>query len=74
VFRGFGNSHGGLFSFVFSYSVSLVPVYVGAPYAFFIKFITYLKKKNTLYLWTVAFLSSLSVSFVDFLIRFSLPS
>jgi len=29
---------------------------------------------HTLYFWTLAFLSLLSLSFVDFLIRFSLPS
>jgi hypothetical protein len=29
---------------------------------------------HTLYLWTVAFLSSLLLSFIDFLVRFSLPS
>jgi hypothetical protein len=29
---------------------------------------------HTLYLWTVAFLSSLSLSFFDFFARFSLPS
>jgi hypothetical protein len=29
---------------------------------------------HTLYLWTMAFLSSLSISFVDFLVRFSIPS
>jgi hypothetical protein len=29
---------------------------------------------HTLYLWTIAFLSPLSLSFVDFIVRFSLPS
>jgi hypothetical protein len=29
---------------------------------------------HTLYLWTVAFLSDLSLSFVDLFIRFSLPN
>jgi hypothetical protein len=29
---------------------------------------------HTLYLWTMAFLSSLSISYVDFLIRFSIPN
>jgi hypothetical protein len=29
---------------------------------------------HILYLWTVAFLSSLSLSFGDFFVRFSLPS
>jgi hypothetical protein len=29
---------------------------------------------HTLYLWTLAFLSPLSISFADFLIRFSIPS
>jgi hypothetical protein len=29
---------------------------------------------HTLYLWTVAFLSSMSISFIDFLVCFSIPS
>jgi hypothetical protein len=29
---------------------------------------------HTLYLWTVTFLSPLTISFVDFLVRFSIPS
>jgi hypothetical protein len=29
---------------------------------------------HTLYLWTVAFFSSLSINFTDFLVRFSIPS
>jgi hypothetical protein len=29
---------------------------------------------HTLYLWTVAFLSTLSISLADFLVRFSIPS
>jgi len=29
---------------------------------------------HTLYLWTVAFLSPLAISFADFLVRFSIPS
>jgi hypothetical protein len=29
---------------------------------------------HTLYLWTVAFLSPLSISFSDFLVHFSIPS
>lgn len=29
---------------------------------------------HALYLWTMAFLFPLSISFVDFLVRFSIPS
>jgi len=63
------------FRFLVRFYFCILSVYLWAPYAlnkaiFFLFFFFF----HTLYIWTVAFVSPLSLSFGDFFVRFSLSS